>query len=148
MAKQIKFGEDARRALENGVNQLADIVKITLGPKGRNVILERKYGAPLVINDGVTIAKEIELADPFENTGAQTVKEACTRTNDVVGDGTTTAISCFSCAAVGRKIPPTVVSFSSTCFTTTRSNNGLSFMYKIPPICNECNFLALFVLDC
>ena len=91
MAKQIKFGEDARRALENGVNQLADIVKITLGPKGRNVILERKYGAPLVINDGVTIAKEIELADPFENTGAQTVKEACTRTNDVVGDGTTTA---------------------------------------------------------
>ena len=91
MAKQIKFGEDARKALESGVNQLADTVKITLGPKGRNVILEKKYGAPLVINDGVTIAKEIELKDPFENVGAQIIKEASTKTNDVVGDGTTTA---------------------------------------------------------
>lgn len=91
MAKQIKYGEDARKALESGVNQLADTVKITLGPKGRNVILEKKYGSPLVINDGVTIAKEIELKDPFENVGAQIVKEASTKTNDIVGDGTTTA---------------------------------------------------------
>ena len=91
MAKQIRYGEDARKALECGVNQLADTVKITLGPKGRNVILEKKYGAPLVINDGVTIAKEIELKDPFENMGAQIIKEASTKTNDVVGDGTTTA---------------------------------------------------------
>ncbi len=91
MAKQIKYGDEARKALESGVNQLADTVKITLGPKGRNVILEKKYGSPLVINDGVTIAKEIELKDPFENMGAQIVKEASTKTNDVVGDGTTTA---------------------------------------------------------
>ena len=88
MAKQIIYGEEARKALECGVNQLADTVKITLGPKGRNVILEKKYGAPLVINDGVTIAKEIELKDPFENMGAQIIKEASTKTNDVVGDGT------------------------------------------------------------
>lgn len=91
MAKQIKYGEEARKALESGVNQLVDTVKITLGPKGRNVILEKKYGSPLVINDGVTIAKEIELKDPFENMGAQIIKEASTKTNDVVGDGTTTA---------------------------------------------------------
>ena len=91
MAKQIRYGEDARKALENGVNQLADTVKITLGPKGRNVILEKKYGSPIVINDGVTIAKEIELKDPFENMGAQIIKEASTKTNDIVGDGTTTA---------------------------------------------------------
>lgn len=91
MAKQIKYGEEARKALECGVNQLADTVKITLGPKGRNVILEKKYGTPSIINDGVTIAKEIELKDPFENVGAQIVKEASTKTNDVVGDGTTTA---------------------------------------------------------
>ena len=91
MAKQIIYGEEARKALESGVNQLADTVKITLGPKGRNVILEKKYGSPLVINDGVTIAKEIELKDPFENVGAQIIKEASTKTNDVVGDGTTTA---------------------------------------------------------
>lgn len=91
MAKQLKYGEEARKALENGVNQLADTVKITLGPKGRNVILEKKYGSPLIINDGVTIAKEIELKDPFENAGAQIIKEASTKTNDIVGDGTTTA---------------------------------------------------------
>ena len=91
MAKQIKYGEEARRALESGVSQLADTVKITLGPKGRNVILEKKYGSPIVINDGVSIAKEIELKDPFENMGAQIIKEASTTTNDVVGDGTTTA---------------------------------------------------------
>ncbi|MBQ5956955.1 MAG: chaperonin GroEL [Clostridia bacterium] len=91
MAKQIKYGEEARRALENGVNQLADTVKITLGPKGRNVVLDKKYGSPLITNDGVTIAKEIELEDPFENMGAQLVKEVATKTNDVAGDGTTTA---------------------------------------------------------
>ena len=91
MAKQIKFGEDARRALEKGLNTLADTVKITLGPKGRNVVLDKKYGAPLITNDGVTIAKEIELEDPFENMGAQLIKEVATKTNDVAGDGTTTA---------------------------------------------------------
>ncbi|MCE5236762.1 MAG: chaperonin GroEL [Clostridiaceae bacterium] len=91
MAKQIKYGEDARRALEKGMNALADTVKITLGPKGRNVVLDKKYGAPLIVNDGVTIAKEIELEDPFENMGAQLIKEVATKTNDVAGDGTTTA---------------------------------------------------------
>ncbi|MDI9514115.1 MAG: chaperonin GroEL [Clostridiaceae bacterium] len=91
MAKDIKFGEDARRALESGVNKLADTVKITLGPKGRNVVLDKKFGSPLITNDGVTIAKEIELEDPFENMGAQLVKEVATKTNDVAGDGTTTA---------------------------------------------------------
>ena len=92
MAKQIKYGEEARKALEEGVNVLADTVKITLGPKGRNVVLDRKFGAPLITNDGVTIAKEIELNDPFENMGAQLVKEVSTKTNDVAGDGTTTAV--------------------------------------------------------
>ena len=92
MAKQIKYGEDARKALEAGVNVLADTVKITLGPKGRNVVLDKKFGAPLITNDGVTIAKEIELNDPFENMGAQLVKEVSTKTNDVAGDGTTTAV--------------------------------------------------------
>jgi len=91
MAKDIKFGEEARRALENGVNKLANTVKITLGPKGRNVVLDKKFGSPLITNDGVTIAKEIELEDPFENMGAQLVKEVATKTNDVAGDGTTTA---------------------------------------------------------
>ncbi|MBQ9915347.1 MAG: chaperonin GroEL [Clostridia bacterium] len=91
MAKEIKFGEDARKALEAGVNKLADTVKVTLGPKGRNVVLDKSYGAPLITNDGVTIAKEIELEDPFENMGAQLVKEVATKTNDVAGDGTTTA---------------------------------------------------------
>jgi len=91
MAKEIKFGEDARRALEAGVNKLANTVKITLGPKGRNVVLDKKFGSPLITNDGVTIAKEIELEDPFENMGAQLVKEVATKTNDVAGDGTTTA---------------------------------------------------------
>ena len=91
MAKQIKHGEDARRALEAGLNTLANTVKITLGPKGCNVVLEKKYGAPLITNDGVTIAKEIELEDPFENMGAQLVREVAAKTNDVAGDGTTTA---------------------------------------------------------
>ena len=91
MAKQILFGEEARRALGRGVDQLADTVKVTLGPKGRNVVLDKKFGAPLITNDGVTIAKDIELDDPFENMGAQLVKEVATKTNDLAGDGTTTA---------------------------------------------------------
>lgn len=91
MAKEIKFGSDARKALEAGVDKLANTVKVTLGPKGRNVVLDKKYGTPLITNDGVTIAKEIELEDPFENMGAQLVKEVATKTNDVAGDGTTTA---------------------------------------------------------
>ena len=92
MAKQIKYGDEARKALEKGDNVIADTVKITLGPKGRNVVLDKKFGAPLITNDGVTIAKEIELEDPFENMGAQLVKEVSTKTNDVAGDGTTTAM--------------------------------------------------------
>ena len=91
MAKEIKYGVDARKALEAGVNQLADTVSVTLGPKGRNVVLDKSYGTPLITNDGVTIAKDIELEDPFENMGAQIVKEVATKTNDVAGDGTTTA---------------------------------------------------------
>ncbi|MBO6007374.1 MAG: chaperonin GroEL, partial [Lachnospiraceae bacterium] len=91
MAKEIKYGAEARQALEKGVNSLADTVRVTLGPKGRNVVLDKSYGAPLITNDGVTIAKEIELEDGFENMGAQLVKEVATKTNDVAGDGTTTA---------------------------------------------------------
>ena len=91
MAKQIIFGEEARKGLEVGVNKLADTVKVTLGPKGRNVVLDKKFGSPLITNDGVTIAKEIELEDEYENMGAQLVKEVATKTNDVAGDGTTTA---------------------------------------------------------
>ena len=91
MAKEIKYGAEARAALESGVNKLADTVRVTLGPKGRNVVLDKQYGAPLITNDGVTIAKEIELADAFENMGAQLIKEVAAKTNDVAGDGTTTA---------------------------------------------------------
>ena len=91
MAKEIKFGEDARRSMEKGINKLADTVKVTLGPKGRNVVLDKSFGAPLITNDGVTIAREIELEDAYENMGAQLVKEVATKTNDVAGDGTTTA---------------------------------------------------------
>ena len=91
MAKQIIYGEEARKALQSGVDQLANTVKITLGPKGRNVVLSKKFGAPLITNDGVTIAKEIELDDPYENMGAQLIREVSTKTNDVAGDGTTTA---------------------------------------------------------
>ena len=91
MAKQIAYGEEARKALQAGIDQLADTVKITLGPKGRNVVLDKKYGAPLITNDGVTIAKDIELEDAFQNMGAQLVKEVATKTNDAAGDGTTTA---------------------------------------------------------
>lgn len=91
MAKEIKYGAEARTALEAGVDKLANTVRVTLGPKGRNVVLDKSYGAPLITNDGVTIAKEIELEDAFENMGAQLVKEVATKTNDVAGDGTTTA---------------------------------------------------------
>src|ERR1700692_2466927 len=91
MPKILKFDESARRGLEAGVNKLADAVKVTLGPKGRNVVIDKKFGAPTITNDGVTIAKEIELDDPFENMGAQLVKEVATKTNDIAGDGTTTA---------------------------------------------------------
>src|SRR3954468_17441519 len=91
MPKMIAFDESARRALESGMNQLADAVRVTLGPKGRNVVLDKKWGAPTITNDGVTIAKEIELEDDFENLGAQLAKEVATKTNDVAGDGTTTA---------------------------------------------------------
>ena len=92
MAKLILRGDEARKSLKAGVDQLADTVKVTLGPKGRNVVLDKKYGAPLITNDGVTIAKEVELDDPFENMGAQLVKEVATKTNDVAGDGTTTTV--------------------------------------------------------
>src|SRR5512136_938974 len=91
MAKILEFDEDARRSLERGVNALADAVKVTLGPKGRNVVIDKKWGAPTITNDGVTIAREIELEDPYENLGAQLAKEVATKTNDVAGDGTTTA---------------------------------------------------------
>ena len=91
MAKDIKYGVDARKAMEIGVNKLADTVRVTLGPKGRNVVLDKKFGSPLITNDGVTIAKEVELEDAFENMGAQLVKEVATKTNDAAGDGTTTA---------------------------------------------------------
>ncbi|MGB4314605.1 MAG: TCP-1/cpn60 chaperonin family protein, partial [bacterium] len=91
MAKQLLYREEARRALERGVEKLAAAVKVTMGPKGRNVVLDKKFGSPTITNDGVTIAREIELEDPFENMGAQLVKEVATKTNDVAGDGTTTA---------------------------------------------------------
>src|SRR5205809_3962036 len=91
MAKMLEFDEEARRALERGVNRLADAVKVTLGPRGRNVVIDKKWGAPTITNDGVTIAREIELDDPYENMGAQLAKEVATKTNDVAGDGTTTA---------------------------------------------------------
>ena len=123
MAKQIIYGEEARKALQRGVDQLADTVKITLGPKGRNVVLGKKFGAPLITNDGVTIAKEIELEDAFENMGAQLIREVSTKTNDVAGDGTTSATvlaqamireglknlaagaTRWSCAAASRRRP-------------------------------------------
>ena len=116
MAKQLKHGEEARKALEAGVNTLANTVKITLGPKGRNVVLDKKYGAPLITNDGVTIAKEIELEDPFENLGAQLVKEVSTKTNDVAGDGTTTA--CVLAQAIIRELP--MLNLASHIYTSLR----------------------------
>ena len=107
MSKMIKRGDEARKALEAGVNQLADTVKVTLGPKGRNVVLDKKFGTPLITNDGVSIAKEIELDDPFENMGAQLVREVSTKTNDVAGDGTTTAtLLAQAMVREGLKNPP------------------------------------------
>ena len=104
MAKQLIYGEDARKALQRGIDQLADTVKVTIGPKGRNVVLDKKYGGPLITNDGVTIAKEIELDDAFENMGAQLVKEVATKTNDIAGDGTTTAtVLAQACVREGLK---------------------------------------------
>ena len=102
MAKDILFGEEARKSLENGVNKLADTVKVTLGPKGRNVIIEQDFGAPLIVNDGVTIAKSIVLQDKFMNLGSAVLIEAATKTNDEVGDGTTTAIILASPASDNR----------------------------------------------
>lgn len=99
MAKDIKYGEDARKALQAGIDKLADTVRITMGPKGRNVVLDKKFGAPLITNDGVTIAKDIELDDAFENMGAQLVKEVATKTNDAAGDGTT---YCYTSCSVYR----------------------------------------------
>ena len=159
MAKEIKYGAEARAALEAGVNQLSDTVRVTLGPKGRNVVLDKSYGAPLITNDGVTIAKEIELADAFENMGAQLVKEVATKTNDVAGDGTTTATvlaqamvnvtslpsttppgptamtsACcgFSLLCPGRTMPDLVVSSATNCFNTTLSPSGANFIV-LPP---------------
>lgn len=103
MAKMIQFGEEARRAMQVGVDKLADTVKVTLGPKGRNVVLDKKFGSPLITNDGVSIAREIELEDPYENMGAQLVKEVATKTNDVAGDGTTTGYT-FSSSYYKRRI--------------------------------------------
>src|SRR5512136_278355 len=91
MSKILEFDEDARRSLERGVNKLADTVKVTLGPRGRNVVIDKKWGAPTITNDGVTVAKEVELENPYENLGAQLAKEVATKTNDIAGDGTTTA---------------------------------------------------------
>src|SRR4028118_1924962 len=104
MAKLIAFDEQARRGLESGMNQLADAVRVTLGPKGRNVVLEKKWGAPTITNDGVSIAKDIELEDPFEKLGAELVKEVAKKTDDVAGDGTTTAT--VLARAMGRDGPP------------------------------------------
>ena len=112
MAKQIIYGEEARKALQAGIDQLANTVKITLGPKGRNVVLDKKYGAPLITNDGVTIAKEIELEDPFENMGAQLVRQVASKANEAAGDGTTTAtvlaraIYAEGCKSVAAGINP------------------------------------------
>ena len=127
--KTLVFNEEARKGLEAGVNKLADVVKVTLGPKGRNVVLEKKWGAPTITNDGVTIAKEVDLEDPYENMGAQLAKEVASKTNDVAGDGTTTATtspSCgFSCAESGIMIPDGVfISSSDSGFTTTLSPSG------------------------
>jgi chaperonin GroEL len=105
MAKILKFDEDARRALERGVNKLADTVKVTIGPKGRNVVIDKKFGAPTITNDGVTIAREVEVDDPYENLGAQLVKEVATKTNDIAVEGTTTA-TVLAQALVAVSTPP------------------------------------------
>ena len=124
MVKELKFSEDARQSMKVGVDKLANAVKITLGPKGRNVVLDRKFGSPLITNDGVSIAKEIELEDPYENMGAKLVAEVANKTNEIAGDGTTTAI--FEVSSLEANTIPLVVAFSScTFFNNTLSNNGL-----------------------
>ncbi len=124
-AKEIVYSEDCRQAILRGVNKLADAVKCTLGPRGRNVVLEKKFGAPTSTKDGVTVAKEIELEDPRENMGAQLVREVASKTSDVAGDGTTTATtlpsSGFSLAVSGIMIPPFTFSSGSTLLTRMRS---------------------------
>ena len=132
MAKIVKFDTEARTKMLKGVDTLANAVKVTLGPKGRNVVLDKSYGAPRTTKDGVTVAKEIELQDKFENMGAQMVKEVASKTNDEAGDGTTTATifpSCgFSFAVSGIIIPPAVFSSLSRTFISTLSCNGLNFI--------------------
>ena len=132
-AKEVKFGPSARDKLLAGIDVLADAVRVTLGPKGRNVVLDKAFGAPRITKDGVTVAKEIELEDKFENMGAQMVKEVASKTSDVAGDGTTTATTTspsdgFSCAVSGIMIPPADFSSESTRRTTTRSCNGRKLM--------------------
>ena len=133
MAKIVKFDSDARSAMLKGVDILANTVKVTLGPKGRNVVIDKAYGAPRTTKDGVSVAKEIDLDDKFENMGAQMVKEVASKTNDEAGDGTTTATtlpSCgFSCAESGMIIPPAVFSLLSKTSIKTLSCNGLNFIF-------------------
>ena len=131
-AKEILFDEAGRARILSGVNQLADTVKATLGPRGRNVVIERSWGAPTVTKDGVTVAKEIELEDKFANLGAQMVKEVASKTSDIAGDGTTTATTSpsagFSLAVSGMMMPPLVFSSSATRRTRTRSCSGRTFI--------------------
>ena len=122
MTKILKFDENARRSLEAGVNKLADTVKVTLGPKGRNVVLAKKFGAPTITNDGVSIAREIELEDPYENMGAQLVKEVATKTNDVAGDGTTTATVLAQASTVAVVVPSPAT--SSVFFATSLTSSA------------------------
>ena len=124
-AKQLVYSEDARRALKRGIDALADAVKITLGPKGRNVALDKKFGAPTITNDGVTVAKEIELEDPFENMGAQLLKEAATKTNDVAGDGTTTA-TVLAQAIVTRGLARTSPPAPTRCCSSAASSKAVA----------------------
>ena len=132
MAKVVKFDAEARAAMIRGVNILADTVKVTLGPKGRNVVMDKSYGAPRITKDGVSVAKEIDLEDKFENMGAQMVKEVASKTNDEAGDGTTTATTLpswgFSWAVSGIIIPPAVFSLLSNTSIKTLSCNGLNFI--------------------
>ena len=144
MAKQIIYGEEARKALQAGIDKLANTVKITLGPKGRNVVLDKKYGAPLITNDGVTIAKDIELEDSFENMGAQLIKEVATKTNDVAGDGTTTATLL---AQAMKSTGATAIRLHTTYCVTKRmrrnvptihtSAHGIQFRRSVRTVCRS-----------
>ena len=137
-AKEIVYTENARNLILAGVNALADAVKVTLGPKGRNVVIEKSFGSPTVTKDGVTVAKEIELENRFENMGAQMVREVASKTSDVAGDGTTTATTSpsigFSFAVSGMMIPPLVFSSSFTRLTMTRSCSGRMFDMSVLPV--------------